>query len=108
MDFSTIKRKITNGILSVILSLGLCGPAAAQQKDIDDQTLSWWCYFGTFRVSDKWSVWTELQLRRSEFVREWQQVLPRVGINYHYRDNIMRYSSTLAQTSVLISSIRTA
>lgn len=74
-----------------VLGCAIAAPATlwAQQKDIDTQALSWWCYFGTFRLTDKTSVWTELQLRRSDFVNEWQQVLPRVGINYHYRSNII-------------------
>ena len=63
--------------------------AYAQQKEIDTQSLSWGCYFGTYRLTENWSVWTELQLRRADFVNEWQQVLPRVGLNYHFRNNII-------------------
>ncbi len=63
--------------------------ASAQQKEIDTQSVSWWCYFGTYRLTEKWSAWTELQLRRADFVNEWQQVLPRVGLNYHYNNNII-------------------
>jgi hypothetical protein len=61
----------------------------AQEKESVTQTISWWCYFGTYRVSERFSVWTELQLRRANFVSEWQQVLPRVGLNYHYNKNVL-------------------
>lgn len=76
---------------SLLLLLALIVPAKVigQDKQIETQALSWWCYFGTYRVSDKWSIWTELQLRRADFANEWQQVLPRVGINYHFKNNII-------------------
>ena len=80
----------TTHLLLVSALLGLQGfSVAAQQKNVDNQALSWFCYFGTYRLTDKLSLWTELQLRRADFANEWQQVLPRVGINYHYRDNIV-------------------
>jgi Protein of unknown function (DUF2490) len=73
----------------VIMGLFMSNTARGQDKEIDTQPLSWWCYFGTYRLTDKWGVWTELQLRRADFVNEWQQVLPRVGVNYHLRNNII-------------------
>ena len=80
----------TTRLLLVSALLGLQGfSVAAQQKNVDNQALSWLCYFGTYRLTDKLSLWTELQLRRTDFANEWQQVLLRVGINYHYRDNIV-------------------
>jgi hypothetical protein len=78
-------------ILYVLVLLSIFGfinrPAYAQQKEIDTQSVSWWCYFGMYRLAEKWSVWTELQLRRADFINEWQQVLPRVAVNYHHRNN---------------------
>jgi hypothetical protein len=85
-----MNRFVIFKILSVSIILALSGfRTNAQQKETVDQTLSWWCYFGTYRLTDKWSVWTELQLRRADFLNEWQQVLPRVGLNYHHTDNII-------------------
>lgn len=81
--------KLSTYLLTLSL-LTLLGPkAAAQEKEVASEPLSWWCYFGTYRLSDKWSIWTELQLRRADFVRDWQQVLPRAGVNYHYNDKII-------------------
>jgi hypothetical protein len=84
----------TPGLYGHILLVGLLVvfPAklsAQNEKNVVDHTLSWWCYFGTFRVSDRWSVWNEVQIRRADFHREWQQVLPRVGVNYHLNPNVI-------------------
>jgi hypothetical protein len=84
-----MKNKHTLLTISALLFMLIANEARAQEKESVSQTLSWWCYFGTYRVSEKWSVWTELQLRRADVVSEWQQVLPRVGVNYHYSKNII-------------------
>jgi len=82
-------RKASAAVLVLSCLSLLNRTAQAQEKEMATQQMSWWAYFGTFRLTDKWSVWTELQLRRSDFIQEWQQVLPRAGINYHYRNNIV-------------------
>ena len=76
-------------LLVISASVLVTTSSFAQQKQVVNQPLSWWCYFGTYRITNKLSIWTELQLRRADFVNEWQQVLPRVGLNYHYKDNII-------------------
>jgi len=40
-------------------------------------------YFGTTSLSDKFSIHTEAQLRLYETINNFNQFLPRVGINYH-------------------------
>ncbi len=62
---------------------------AQNEKNVANQSLAWGAYFGTHRLSERWSVWSELQLRRAEFLAEWQQVLPRVGVNYHLNPNVI-------------------
>jgi hypothetical protein len=77
-------------LLGVFLVVwGVTNGLYAQDKNVVDQPISWWCYFGTYRLSDRWSIWTELQLRRADFTREWQQVLPRAGVNYHVNNNVV-------------------
>lgn len=44
--------------------------------------IGWYNYFGTFKLKEKWSVHTEYQWRRNDFITTWQQGLLRVGINY--------------------------
>jgi hypothetical protein len=44
--------------------------------------IGWYNYFGTFTVSQKFSIHTEYQFRRNKLITEWQQSLLRVGVNY--------------------------
>lgn len=46
-------------------------------------------YFGNHRLSEKWSLHTEYQWRRSEIVKNWQQSLARVGVDYRTGDKAM-------------------
>lgn len=49
---------------------------------------SWIMYFGDHKVSDRWGVHLEAQLRRSDFLSNPQQLLLRTGINYHVNNQI--------------------
>lgn len=39
-------------------------------------------YFGNHRLTNKWSLHTEYQWRRNEWINNWQQSLARIGIDY--------------------------
>lgn len=45
-------------------------------------------YFGSHKISEKWGLHLEAQLRRNEIVSKPQQWLLRTGINYHINPNI--------------------
>lgn len=45
-------------------------------------------YFGNHKVSDKWGVHVEAQIRRSGIINNSQQLLLRTGINYHLSPNV--------------------
>lgn len=45
-------------------------------------TIGWYNYVGTFRVSEKLSFHSEYQFRRSRLITAWQQSLLRIGVNY--------------------------
>ncbi|SHE97907.1 Protein of unknown function [Flavobacterium fontis] len=53
------------------------------------ETIGWYNYFGTFKVSTKWGVHSEYQFRRAEVIAQPQQHLVRVGINYEPKSNIL-------------------
>ncbi len=53
------------------------------------ETLGWYNYFGTVRVSDQWSVHTEYQWRRDRVITHGQQRLLRLGINYQLNPRIL-------------------
>jgi Protein of unknown function (DUF2490) len=61
----------------------------AQNTRISDyNSIGWYNYFGTVKVSDKVSIHTEYQFRRNEIITEWQQSLLRLGINYQMNAKI--------------------
>jgi hypothetical protein len=57
-------------------------------RETSVQTHGWLNLFSTLRFSKEWSVHTEAQIRRSDFIASWQQLLLRAGINYHVSDNV--------------------
>jgi hypothetical protein len=44
--------------------------------------VGWYNYFGTFKIAPRWSIHSEYQFRREQWVTNWQQSLLRVGLNY--------------------------
>ncbi|MBU3744200.1 MAG: DUF2490 domain-containing protein, partial [Sediminibacterium sp.] len=52
-------------------------------------TIGWYNYFGTFRLSNPISVHTEFQWRRNNLITDWQQSLLRVGINYQVNPTVL-------------------
>ncbi len=50
---------------------------------------SWWMYFGTHKVSEKWGFHLEMQVRRNDFLSNPQQFLFRPGLNYHLNGQVM-------------------
>jgi hypothetical protein len=73
-------------ILLVVLTLfGM--NSVVGQKNIATQNGSWFMYFGNHKLSEKYSLHTEYQWRRSDFVYSWQQSLARIGLDYHLDKN---------------------
>jgi hypothetical protein len=70
--------------LLVVLLLYLCvNNAAAQNTRITDKNaIGWFNTFATFKFSPKWSAHLEYQWRRENIVKDWQQSLLRMGVNY--------------------------
>lgn len=46
-------------------------------------------YFGSCKINKSWSLHTEVQFRRHQWITEGQQLLLRTGINYHLNDQAM-------------------
>lgn len=70
--------------LSSILLLIICtATIKAQNTRLNDYNqIGWINYFGTFKITEKYSLHSEYQLRRDNYVSDKQQGLLRVGINY--------------------------
>ena len=62
-------------------------------------TIGWYAFFGTIKLSGKWSLHTEYQFRRNNLVTDWQQGLFRVGINYQVNPRVLlRLGYAMAET----------
>ncbi len=69
-------------VISFILAL----KTTAQRQFTSNQP-SWFMYFGSHKISQKWGLHLEAQLRRNEFISKPQQLLFRTGLNYHFNAN---------------------
>ena len=79
-------------LLGAFLMAGLLLPqtAKAQTERIKDYNQNgWYMYFGDHKVSEKWGLHTELQIRRHNYLKDPQQLLIRTGVNYNLTDNAM-------------------
>ena len=54
-----------------------------------NNTIGWYNYFGTFKLSDKFGLHTEYQWRRNNGITDWQQSLLRVGVNYNLNPRVL-------------------
>ena len=54
----------------------------------NSNSIGWYNYFGTYRLSEKFGIHTEYQFRRNEVITEWQQSLLRIGINYQLNTKV--------------------
>ena len=65
------------------LILAFCVSSLSAQKATDPLGI-WYMYFGTHRLSDKLSIHNELQHRHYDIPGDFNQLLTRLGINYHH------------------------
>ena len=56
-------------------------------QNVEENFGSWLMYFGTHKLSDNYSLHYETQLRNYEILSNFNQLLPRVGLNYHIDKN---------------------
>lgn len=66
-----------------------CGPLKAQEKNISSDGQLWTAYFNQARFSDKWGMWTDVQLRtRESLVKNLSVSILRTGLTYYVNDNV--------------------
>jgi Protein of unknown function (DUF2490) len=72
----------------------------AQTTRINDyNTIGWFVYNGTFKLSSKWGIHTDYQWRRENIVTTWQQSLLRLGVNYQVHPKLqLRLGYAWAET----------
>jgi hypothetical protein len=72
--------------IALMIMLAACGQINAQRVHTSNFN-SWWVYNGDHKISSKFGVHLEAQIRRSNFITSSQQLLLRTGLNYHFNAN---------------------
>jgi hypothetical protein len=86
-------------VLVCILSFFSIVSFAQNTRITDPNTIGWLAYSGTIKLNPKWSLHTEVQLRRDELITEPQQNLLRTGLNYSPNNKLsLRAGYALAET----------
>lgn len=76
-------------LLVFIFLVGSLQAVIGQNNRINtNNSIGWYNFFGTFKISEKFGIHTEYQWRRNEMITEWQQSLLRVGINYNLNSRV--------------------
>ena len=84
MDKLAISMKRINLIIACVIV-----PITFLSQTKEDKLGSWWMYFGTHHLNEKYSIHYETQLRHYELGTNFFQLLPRVGLNYKIDENSM-------------------
>ncbi|MFN0081512.1 MAG: DUF2490 domain-containing protein, partial [Ferruginibacter sp.] len=70
-------------IFLAVFLIVISNTSKAQNTRIDDRnSIGWYTYTGTFKLNNKFGIHTEYQFRRDNYIKNWQQSLARVGVNY--------------------------
>jgi hypothetical protein len=75
-------------LLFIVSFLFFSSINAQNTRISNTNSIGWYNYFGTFKVSKKFGIHTEYQFRRNEVITEWQQSLLRLGVNYQLNSKI--------------------
>jgi hypothetical protein len=73
-----------------MLLLGSVKETNAQNNRLNtSNSIGWYSYFGTYKLSSKFGIHTDYQWRRNNIITDWQQSLLRIGVNYQAKPNVL-------------------
>ena len=79
-----------NKTTTIILLMFLTSKLLAQNNRLNtNNSIGWYSYFGTFKLSNKFGLLTEYQWRRNDLITSRQQNLLRVGVNYQLNPRVL-------------------
>jgi opacity protein-like surface antigen len=82
-----------------LIGLINCALTAQNTRIKDANNIGWYNYFGTFKVAEKFSIHSEYQWRRDNYITDKQQGLLRVGLNYQANPKLqIRFGYTWIET----------
>ncbi len=70
-------------VFLVVACIGVQTIYSQNNRITERNTIGWYNYFGTFKLNQKFSLHSEYQLRRVNYITDKQQGLLRVGLNYN-------------------------
>lgn len=73
----------------VVLLMSVQNTFAQNNRLNTNNTIGWFNYFGSFKVSEKFGIHSEYQWRRENIITDWQQSLLRVGVNYNLNPRVL-------------------
>ncbi|MBW0161431.1 MAG: DUF2490 domain-containing protein [Sediminibacterium sp. Gen4] len=80
-----MKMKIQLSLVALILATTVI----AQPKNTSHASQTWLAYFNQTRLSNKWGLWADFQIRtREELVSDFSTGIARVGVTYFIDDNV--------------------
>ncbi len=80
---------IMKNLFAAFSFLLICHYSTAQEQRLTDRnSIGWFVYTGTIKISPKFAIHTEYQWRRTDVVKNWQQGLFRTGVNYTAGKNL--------------------
>lgn len=88
------------GIVFSIIFLFFIQQTKAQNSRISEKnTIEWFNHFTTLKFSKKWSAHAEYQWRRVNMIKDWQQSLFRIGVNYQVNNKLtLRFGYAWVET----------
>lgn len=83
---------MTSGKLFIraILLLAALVPSliTSAQRISDHNTVFWAAGYATIKLPKNFSLWLEYQFRREELLKNWQQSMPRFGVQYYFNKDV--------------------
>jgi len=91
INFISLPQNLLLGACALLLSLVSFQVKAqtGDQRIHDHNNNGWYMYFGDHKLSSKWGLHSELQLRRYNTLKDPQQLLIRTGVNYNLTPDAM-------------------
>lgn len=77
-------------ILTLLPAILLCHAIVAQNNRLNtSESIGWYNYFGSVKLTEKFGIHTEYQFRREDYIVNWQQSLLRIGANYQLTPRVL-------------------
>lgn len=71
----------------LLLSCWLIPNSGYSQTPAEEKLGAWYMYFGINRIAERLSIHSELQVRTFQPLSNFNQFLPQIGLNWHFKHN---------------------